>query len=614
MLFTYKRTNADAALGRVMFFSYWMSRELALHARHTLKNPYLLASYYRFYEGWSRIAEEEGYPDSVKGTFSYLFNTSGGWAAAVWPADLFIPFTMLGEMMAERDEDRALMDKLSVFFNPVVQAAGAVWGLTERTPDITATYKVRGIARTFADYMSSNWGVDVLSHFGGSADGALDEIQRRVYQRLNEVMTTYDFPGAEEYTPFDPETHQIDMLRSVVMANAAAAGIPADDPRVLDAFAAIKANDYESNPLAEAAFKEYTTQRFLGDFAGLLLPNTQRYRPRDEDILANRAFGEAIGAGQEPTEEQEAADLRRTLASASDPQLVTEQEQYRDLGTERQRALHAGWTDVAYGDDWIGHYLVAGGRSITGDDLMSLDEDERILLADQWVADQQGTEELEGYRKLRDDFIKEHPTFAEYDEYRDLVFAYEGGARAFRREMAKTHPEFADELNEARERFKGYGHTGAVLEAELDQWVTSRSGYHAFRGERANVYDEAPEQAYDPTSDPYLGVREPEAEGGRQAPQSTAAELAEDIAEYREKAARMEAVLGAPVESFANPLVRDALERQYGDDWPRMTQLMIAYQQWVTLQPTGSDTSPEAFGRYMEELERQEELRLIPAA
>jgi hypothetical protein len=58
----------------------------------------------------------------------------------------------------------------------------------------------------------------------------------------------------------------------------------------------------------------------------------------------------------------------------------------------------------------------------------------------------------------------------------------------------------------------------------------------------------------------------------------------------------------------------ESLNSMFGDLMPQKTKLQRDYEEWVTDQPRGADTSPAAFGAYLDTLAANESLDALLAA
>jgi hypothetical protein len=72
VFFSGQETNLDALARRTVLFHYWISRATKLYTAEALKNPGLMAAYFRAWEGIEQAAEEGNYPGALKGFIRYM--------------------------------------------------------------------------------------------------------------------------------------------------------------------------------------------------------------------------------------------------------------------------------------------------------------------------------------------------------------------------------------------------------------------------------------------------------------------------------------------------------------------------------------------------------------
>ena len=604
LLFSYRRTNADEALARATFFHYWQSRALVLHTRMALKNPWLLASYWRFWQGLHDRAAEEGYPDSVLGYTRFMGDTAGFYGLFN-PLGVIVPFTMFADA-AHRD-DAPFWEKIGVFINPWIEGAAAAFGMTENVPDVTGTWSPRNFAR-----MVFNWGnahgVDWMPGGDAPAEDFLRNVEKKVYETVNAALQGIDIP-AREFAPYDPMTAEQTQLRDRALQLAQEGGATPEQTR--DALLRIEAGNTNGNPYAEQAWDDFTDAQMGVGLAGLLIPGGARRvsGPLTERRRARDAAYETLDTDGKMTEEGRRAIDEMALINAGSPEAISlesEQQGYQGIGTPRQKALADGWRQIAFGEvgadipgDWM---FKIGNREIPAYRLVRMNEEERKILADQWVVSWNGAAEYQSYRKERDAYVASHPEYQGYDRYTDMIRQSEGGAHAFRLRAERDHPEFSDELTQKRRFLEESGKRGAVLEKELDEWTMSTAGYNAFRGVRQSLYDEEPQRAYEPTADPYGGSWSQGASGGNAQTYSRASSLKKAYAEYSAKMAAAIDIIGDDATRLS-PVMRTAYEN--AGVLPRMSEGVERYLMWAESQPQGSDTSIDAYVNYLELLEAQ---------
>ena len=602
--FDYRQTQADAIISRFFFFHYWMSREVAFHARASLKNPALVAAYWRMWEGLKNDAERNGYPDSLVGLFRYM-SSPEGWGAYTDPLSAISPITIFSEW---GKEDRSWWERVGPMLNPLVEGAIAAWGGTSNVPDLIGSRAVETRVANVLDWARNN-GYD-LGMGPGLTSNPVANYTGRVLERINDGLQWLPIPGVHEYEPFNRDAYRRDVALSIVQQKIMDDLGPewgADhDAAMAEASAAWDSG--ATDPYLEAAWSDMSNAYVLSDAAGIAgIPTVLRYNPREEDKERATAGYDALAAGQEPTEEMQDAMDRRTLATAADVEFSAALSGYYEIGTPDQQEWADQW-QVIVSDDWTAmEDLRIGSMVINGRDLMAMDEDARVELADAWVAFNGGAEDLQAYRDERKAYVAANPMIGDYHEWRNAILGSEMGVRAWRTDAERRYPEFADELAERRERLRADGRTGDVLEKELDDWATSEAAWRAYRGERGDIYEEEPEASVDPTVAPLNPVPSETSGGsGFGKPKGYAEQIREDLALYELKAAQLTPLLGYDAREIDRlaPMIRESLNSRFGrKNIPQLSEIATLYQSWAAFQPVGTDTSPEAFERYMKGLE-----------
>lgn len=628
-LFSYRQTNADALLRRLVFFHYWQSRALLLHTRVTLQNPWLMNTYARAWENLKQEAEERNYPDSIKGYLNVMGGPTGFYGL-LNPLGVLVPFTMLTEAAQDDDGVWEWIRRHGLFINPLIEGAATAIGWGNQVPDLTGTRAVRRAVLATINAMNAS-GLNRLAP--GEANtyqtDQVDAFAVRVAETINRYGSQLPIPGATDQDFGNTAGYEMDQLASVLITIAEDQFGPMDqwsEQEWDDYTAAITAiqTGQNGNDLADDAIEQYTEAKLTGTLASVVVPGgiLMRYGPRDTDMATSRAGYDALDTpGAQPTPEQQAAMDRRSTATAGSPEDITldrEADAYREMGTARQQSLSEGWNSVAFGpDENVPDYYVMtiAGTTTTAGDLRGMSDDDRMALADSWIAEVGGTEELEAYRAERKAYIASHPEYGQFEEWKDIAYGYEGGLRAFRTDRAKGNPAFRDAVANQKQYLLDNGTDAALVEDELDQWAASLAGYKAAQGIRSNIYDQSATDTGDQgTVNTILraGGGGSGSGGGSSAPKSTSAKLRADMAEYQKDLAVFDQILvGVGIEGgFANinnPVMLRSLETQFGDVMPSMSSLLRQYLEWadaVARYQPGADTSIEAFARVIDQMER----------
>jgi cell wall-associated NlpC family hydrolase len=242
------------------------------------------------------------------------------------------------------------------------------------------------------------------------------------------------------------------------------------------------------------------------------------------------------------------------------------------------------------------------------------------MVVDAWAAHTTGmAKSVEVVQGGRQEFKAANPEYAQYSTYQKGVHDYPGGISAFRKSM-QDNPNFKAAEEAERKRLKEEGKSGAVLEAELDNWADSQKAYFAAINEPWKRSDTISGQT-GPSSVSTMGtIFKPEetasGSGEKKEPKDPtvndfwAAEkgiprLQEDYAQYEHDNTKMEQDFGAAWnaekaewEDHADS-AKERDELGIGDDTyvtPSYTDTMRRYEDWEEDNPGGS---PEAFFDHM---------------
>jgi hypothetical protein len=573
--------------------------------------------------------EEAGYPDTLRGYIQFM-GSPDGWNYAMSPLGIIMP---LVDMMPEAEAE-GWFEELTQFVavNPIVKAAASVIGLTDEVSDPLMSYPIRNMLMSGINKIRAETGRNPVAD-------PYEVLLRKTTEWANQLYAASPLPGGKERVYMDPMTfNQSEMQYNAAEIVAQQTGVPTDQwvvggpeytlytEAVADGMAGI------DNPIWDQARQEWADADFKGRGLNSFVPGgvRTRYAPRDEVIT-----------DEERTEEEQTF---KNVVESGSPEAATmtvQDEEYHAIGTERQQALATQWRDIAYPKvDERGFvqtqygllpaneaYTQVGGQWIPVGEIAKLDDADRMAIADVWVAEQGGTEELKTYRADRDAFLKKHPEYGQFTEWQSYVYGQEdqpGGIKGWRENNAKLNPNFKYEMGEHENYLKEVrGITDRkLLDKELDQWAAGTSGYLAAQGIRNDVYDPDPMSTGDqPTVDAMRAMLNENGNGsgsggGTTKKKTTADKLKADITEYETDMRAVEGILKnygmdpgpGGLSSINGPYHVAALDAMVGDLMPKETKLMKQYAEWVTYQPAGADTSPDAFGRYLDAIAADESL------
>jgi hypothetical protein len=613
---SYERTKLDETLGNFIFYHYWMSRAIPAYARIALRNPEIAAMWMRGWEDIKDRAEKSGYPDSMKGYIRFM-GSPAGWNFAMHPLGIIMP---LADMMPSAQEDATLYEQITQFVavNPVISYAAAALGLTDDVSDPLMSYSVRNMVLAGVNKLRAERGDDPYRD-------PYEMLLRKSTEFANKFGAKLPFGKTRVYA--DPQTfNQSEIQYNLAEIIARETGVPTDQwvvdgPEFQRYVSAINDNAANiDNPDYDAARQEWADAELQGRTLNSAIPGgvRTRYGPRDE----------VLTTGFEDRSEQQ--QTFKNIVESANPEsagLTLADEEYHAIGTERQQSMANDWADIAYGndeipDDWVVN--LGGGATVTMGQLKELDDDQRRQIADAWVATFDGTEELADYREEQSAFKDAHPeykTFTDWSSDARRDWEDKGGLTAFRENRAAGNPNFKREMDDY-ERFlkevKGITDP-KLLSAELDQWSVSLAGYMAAQGIRNDVYDQQPRSTGDQATVDALRVAMDQSGGFTSSSgkaKTTADKLKNDITEFQKDSAVVEGLLKSygidlGPGGFANvhsPYALTSLGGMLGDLMPKQTALMKQYGLWASYQPKGSDTSPEAFGTYLDKLAAEDAL------
>lgn len=631
VLFSYKQTNLDNALRNVIFFHYWMSRALPMHAKVAFKNPWLLNAYSRAWGYMEREAEQNNYPPSVRG-FIRMMGDESGFYGLLNPLQVLVPFAML----VDSNDDPgvfAFLKRWGLFVNPLIEAAAASLGWTNTLPDVTSTLAIRRAARYTVNWLNSN-GFDriVPDILGGKntwQPSVVDEAEYQIIERINSYAQRVGDTLApsqnfiSDYEGSSRNAYEYDQLNSVLINELEKKYGPfaewtPDSPAFDDYLAAMDdiKSGRDGNVLADTVVEIMADAKLENAALASVTPGGvyQRYGPRDQ-TLAEKNDGE-----------QQAVD-QRTLAtsgSTADAKLDILGDRYQAIGTSFQKAISRGYNDISNPKIGTGNYdllpnatVTIHGKTYTAASIAALDDDQRKALADLWVAENKGTAELKAYWDERDRFVSANPEFGTFKEYQDIAYNYAGGPHQFRLDRAAGNPNFKRAMEDQRTFLVDVKKIDPKLvEAELDAWAPTLAAYKASAGIQDSIYDPTPISTGDQSTVDSI-VRSVGSRGGTggsstgYTKKTTAAKLAGDLARYDEDLAVVSDLLTsygidpALLDSH-EPYVVDTINRLVGSILPAETALMKSYHLWAEIQRReGTDDSVDAFGAYLDRLKER---------
>jgi cell wall-associated NlpC family hydrolase len=437
-----------------------------------------------------------------------------------------------------------------------------------------------------------------------------------------------------DFTPFDRQANEQDQLYSIgqnvgtkLWGEDITQWTPEQVQELTDAVHQAQYGDGEETWLSETIRAEFGREGAARAGMSLLIPGgvVTRQSFRDEQIKLAGQHWEDFYAGKPTTKLGESAATGRQMATSANPVWVALNNEYYKIGTKEQQGQYGLFNDLLYNPDELNPkasiVVVNGDGSYTYytmAQLAALSDDDRRTVVQAWAANTQGMQEaVETVKTGRDAFKAEHPDYADYSVYQKGVNDYPGGISQFRKDMA-DNANFKAAEDAERKRLKDEGKSGAVLEAELDQWATGQHAFFAANNEKWKNADQIsssigpssvaamgrliPEEAQeasggstgkeppkDPTVDDYWG------------PEKGIARLTDDQAQFDHDNSKMEADFGdawnqglAEWEDHADS-AKERDELGIGDQTyvtPSVSETMRRYEDWEEDHPGGT---PEEF-------------------
>lgn len=622
-LFSYRQTKADEALRQVVFFHYWQSRALYLHTRTALENPYLLNAYLNAWSGMQQAAEDGNLPPSVR-TFLQYMSGPGGWYALINPIGVLVPFDMI---LQEGSGDETVMEwfrRHGAFFNPLVEGAMAALGMTNRVPDLTSTRAVRRAFKAMVNFGNAHgmeWAIpDFIAAPNTFASDPFEAWTYNLFERANQAGSWAKISREKDFG--NPEAYDLDVIRSVLIrVSEESFGVPMAEwtPNQIEEFESAFDDiqlHRDGNDLADDTLEQWSEAQGGGTLASVAFPGgiRMRYEPRDTDIALSRAGYAALDTG-EPAPEQQVAMTNRAIetgADVGDIRLDRLNREYQELGPDDGRWAYKTINDIVYatGEELQNNQIVfRDGTIVLGWEVQRMTEDQRRELANRYIAGWVDPATIDEFTANRDTFVKEHPEFAEFDSYKDIVRDYKGGSRQWRLDRAQNNPNFKQEMGERRDYLLKSGVDKSMIEDELDDWAVSLAGYKAAQGMGSNIYDNPPISTGDQgTVEAIIRATGGGGGGGKKAPKTESEKLKDKLLKYEEEMSAAIAAMQAAGKTVTetdiyngNPYLRATWEL-YGV--PSMNEDVLNFKRWQLLQPAGADTSVDAYLRVLMQLER----------
>ena len=624
VLFSYRPTRADEALSNVMLFHYYGTRAAGLYVTEGLKNPVLMANYFRATEGLDRAADEGDYPAPVRG-FVKVLNSDTGWAMYMNPTAMIASYVTFRDAAGNDDQGRNHLEQLLAnspgMINPLI-ATGLDWiGATPNgyASDPLVSFTERrlfGNALNFARARGYLPGGD-----GGLLDAPYEDVLAGIRDRVSGVTSTFAPGFLDHVQATDSSATGTRQLNDLILADARTQY--GDTDQAYEAAAA--AMHDPDNPLYRGAYLTLTRAQLITSTTAALTPTQAKLRTDNADeasgyVNSQRQNNPTLTNGQlaESDPAYARAQLGRdliTTASPIDATLTLDAARSSNIGTPEQRRASQQWTALSYGDPTEVAAILpsgaqAGDMTYSPAQIAALPRETRMNLADQYtLAQPDGGAALGDYRTARDSFEAGSPEWTQYRAWqggvRDEATAATGGdVVAWAERVSETNPTYGTWWRGERDRITSTVTDPATQRSMLENTALSTDGYLSYSGRKSDLYAANPQPLTGPMGMP--GTASGTGGTGTGPTVDLRTRLDQEQATYAADVALADAQLremtGRDDISFAQlitdqeggPAVTAALEAR-GYAVPRMGSNLYVYARWVQEQAPGAAIDFAAF-------------------
>ena len=628
MLYSYTPSNLDEQISRLWMFHYWATRASSTHARLALENPFIMAAYYRAFEGTKRAAEEHG--DVVPGwakLFLPLQAGPFGMLGLVSPAALLSGLSVVLDLQGVAPNDFSWVDALQILPMRPVMAAAMAMSFDDRLPDPSGTAQTRRFVQSALNFFR-NTGIAPVD------EGLTQDYVNNAVYRLQALSHRglAPLPGIDPLatpSPMEKDTQDVKFYAIQIMQDQGIWLDPATGQLTDDA-AAVLANidsGIYSGAIENEALRQFSIDSMYGAigksflFSSIYpsaegkirgLARTAR-EAQNADLVPNLAVPPG-GAGDTPefydvtpeiTPEQEAAQLALRLADSGGPEateLIATMSQFKKIGDEEIRETWESMNDAIYepgsviAAKWGGDGIAIGeNRFFTWAEWDRMGVPERREWMDLWVQTIGQEGELDQYQQDRDAFAVAHPVIQGYLDWQSAVNTV--GPKAF-----------LDRVLRDSEGFKAWWSGKKVSKKDIRSVLMTESAYLAAQGDKPSLYDPVGvETSGSPNLSsvmPQVGSESPSLNESWASmdPVEKVGHLGEQervymvrIQQFNDKV--MSLTGGVPYGSLAPVSKRDIdiqLERM-GLSAPEPGGQYAKYIQWAQAQPMGQDVSIESY-------------------
>lgn len=511
---SYRKTNLDEMVGKVVPFHYWASRKVRFYAEEAMRNPIIMANYARAVEGIDRVMEDPGISARQKG-FLMLMGGPAGFTLLMNPDALFgvIKATGLQDSYAPDGETEigGIVRRLKangVGLYPWIDGALNMMGMYGDTfePDMLGI-RHRALVGSVVNWMRGEGWLGASNTEPGAAPYADLSAEAR------EKVSGWASIMLPDWLSQPVMANAIRSPSQASLDNVIESRIIAEHPEFTNADLVQAMNDPESEAY-QSAFQDAARAGVLQQLLSFSAPVRFRVEENTRDVrnAAQAAISkQADKLGIEPYEVtdtvadaefraeyknqtgkefrsydwQEMAnqeDLMNAMPEARE--FVVRENEYQQIGGPEGKKID----DMYYG-------IVNGTRRPSGytGDLRRATPEYRKWLAEQWLDTSGNRGQFEQMASLRRSYRAKNTEFGQFKDWQnqmeDLQALHGGSLAEYRRVVVQQNPAARQFFAEQIDRLEGKGLSPAQMEAELDRITLSSNAWFAINGRAKMQYD-----------------------------------------------------------------------------------------------------------------------------
>jgi murein DD-endopeptidase MepM/ murein hydrolase activator NlpD len=529
-LFDWRNRNGDELLARAVLFHFWMSRQGGLYVTEALRHPWIASAYGRMMEDLEQQAEAIGAPVYMTGFFQ-LQRSVGGMSTWYSPFDLVQSILTMADWQMQGDADgfRDLTwlgkaaSVIPFFVHPAIELVGYELGLLGSDypaprPLGVETFGAKAIdllnlanvqdAPFMQPFNAMGIGVDADGNKVAIPTKPLEQLYASVGNFLSSAMRPIT-----GLTPVNvvPPTATVDRnIVTVIEQNIRKANPDMGESEVIrlrDAYAEDHGSDEYQTALREVMTSKYELGEGMNPVVAgigrIVSPISVTSMPEQRALDTMKGLQPSGNLPERNFSEDPAVAERELAAAKYGPSSTPEGRQLTALDTEYRQlvpssvkkagqianAISKCTAEGCYlGDVIDGDTVTIGGQEYTPDQVADLDKDTRKILREQSLLDAGVTqEEIDAGYRAEQQYLAEHPNYAGFQAYKDLVGAYgqeDADLVRFVQDTARINPGFAQYANAKMTNHE----TGQLDPEKVKKLVWVSDAYLASQGVRPSVY------------------------------------------------------------------------------------------------------------------------------